>query len=227
MIDFIILLVIGLNIGIGYKKGLVKTIYELGTSLAALAIAFFIYPITRGILKMTPIYTGIIEWNRNKIVSLEVVSGLQSQAEVIRQTTMNLPEFIREALVRNNNPEVYTLLGVKELVDYVSTYVANICITALAVVITFVIVKIILMAIGGILDFVTKLPLIHTANQLGGVIAGGVKGLLFIYLALLVLPFFERTKVFSSIFIQVQESLLGNYLYQHNILLRVIENLMF
>jgi uncharacterized membrane protein required for colicin V production len=224
MIDLIIVLIIGASIGVGYKKGLIKTIYELGTSVLALGISFVIYPILTTLLKLTPIYISLIEWNKEKISSFEIVSGLQGQAEMIRSTTSHLPSFITEALVKNNNKEVYALLGVNEVVEYIATYIANICITALAIVITFIIVKIILIILGGFLDFVTRLPVIHTANQLGGIIIGGVKGLLFVYLGLLVVPFLNTISNFSGLIQQVQNSLLGSYLYQNNILLILLSD---
>lgn len=37
---------------------------------------------------------------------------------------LNLPQSMKDALIENNNSEVYQLLGVDHFIEYVSTYLA-------------------------------------------------------------------------------------------------------
>ncbi len=73
--------------------------------------------------------------------------------------------------------------------------------------------------IGMILDIATEAPIIKQVNQVGGMIFGGVKAALLIFimmmLAMYVGPLFPELQLISMIY----ESNIGVYFYEHNLLL--------
>lgn len=225
MLDSIIILSMGLIIFISYKQGFIKAAYGLCSSIVSLAIAFVIYPIMTGILKLTPIYTRMKEWNYQAVSSLEVVSGLQAQADLINEATSWLPRFIGESLVKNNNPEVYKMMEVSNIAEYVSSYITDIGIRALAIAITWLIVKIALSLCIGTLDIIAKLPVISTFNKAGGLTLGGIKALFMVWMFFLITPFISILPSFARLQTMVDKSIIGKFLYNNNLILDYLQNL--
>lgn len=224
MIDIIILLIILGTACLAGRAGFIKTVYGLLSSLIALVLAFFIYPVIEAILKLTPIYDGIRSWMMDRLPEIGSI-GLQGQATIIQESLGWMPDFITDKIVRNNNPEIYQLLGVNSLIEYMATFVADLCIMGIAVVICFIFVRVGL-AIGvGVLDLVAKLPILKTANKWAGFIVGLIKGVLIVWLICLVVPFMMMIPGLDALNTLIEESALMQLFYNHNIILQVITNL--
>ena len=224
MIDIIILLIILGTACLAARAGFIKTVYGLLSSLIALVLAFFIYPVIEAILKLTPIYDGIRSWMMDRLPEIGSI-GLQGQAAIIQGSLGWMPDFITDKIVRNNNPEIYQLLGVNSLIEYMATFVADLCIMGIAVVICFIFVRVGL-AIGvGVLDLVAKLPILKTANKWAGFIVGLIKGVLIVWLICLIVPFMMMIPGLDALNTLIEESVLMQLFYNHNIILQVITNL--
>ncbi|MEF9958811.1 MAG: CvpA family protein [Niameybacter sp.] len=224
MLDLVIIVIILITALIAAKVGLIRTLYQVFSSILALVLAFFVYPIIETILKLTPLYTTIQEGVKNLLPEMGNV-GLQAQAQLIRENFKWMPEFMTNQLIENNNPEIYNLLGVSTLVEYIVTFVANTCMMAIAVVICFIVIKVGLTLAVGVLDLVAKLPILKTANTWGGFIVGIIKGMLIIWIICLVIPFLIMIPQFAGLEMLVEESYLMTLFYNHNILLEALVNL--
>lgn len=220
MIDLIILIIILGAACIAAKVGFIKTVYGLLSSLIALVLAFFIYPAIEYMLKLTPIYEGIKGWVTERLPEVGNV-GLQGQATIIQESLTWMPDFITDKMVRNNNPEIYELLGVSTLMEYMATFVANLCIMGIAIVVCFIVVKVGLAISVNLLDLVAKLPILKTANKWAGFIVGLIKGVFIVWLICLVVPFIMMIPGLSSINTLIEESLLMQLFYEHNVILQL------
>ena len=224
MLDLIIIVTIAITAIIAAKVGLIRTVYQFFSSIIALVLAFFIYPVLETILKLTPLYVSIQDGVRGILPEVGNI-GLQGQAKLIRESFNWMPEFLIDKLIENNNPEIYNLLGVSTLIDYIVTSIANICIMAIALLICFVVIKIALTIGVGILDLVAKLPILKTANTWGGFIVGIIKGMLIVWIICLIIPFLIMLPQFSGLEALVEQSYLMNLFYNNNIILEVIMSL--
>ena len=220
MIDLIILIIILGAACIAAKVGFIKTVYGLLSSLIALVLAFFIYPAIEYMLKLTPIYEGIKGWVTERLPEVGNV-GLQGQATIIQESLTWMPDFITDKMVRNNNPEIYELLGVSTLMEYMATFVANLCIMGIAIVVCFIVVKVGLAISVNLLDLVAKLPILKTANKWAGFIVGLIKGVFIVWLICLVVPFIMMIPGLISINTLIEESLLMQLFYEHNVILQL------
>lgn len=227
MLDIIIIAIILVTAGIAAKLGFIRTVYQLASSIIALMLAFIVYPIIEVILKVTPLYIGIQAWIREMLPSVELATGLQQQAKEIMSVTEWLPSFIGEQLVQNNNPEIYELLGVTSLIEYITVYLSDLCIVAIAIMIAWVVVKIGLSVFVGILDIVSKLPLLKTANKWAGFTVGLVKGLFIVWMILLVVPVLMIIPQLSNLDTLIEGSILTKSLYENNIILQIINSIIF
>ena len=228
MIDLIVILIILISAVIGYFRGLIKTLMQLASSILSLVISFAIYKPVEYLLKLSPIYTAIKEWVFEKIGSPDLLGlGAQSQAKEIGKLTSWMPGFIGSQIAKNNNQEVYALLGVNNIIDYIVTYIANIIVMGLALMVTWVLVKIILMIIMKALDIVAKLPVISTFNRWGGLIAGILKALLALWLVMLIIPVICSIEGMPDFQTLINSSLLAKILYDYNLILFYLNKLVF
>ncbi|MEG2197277.1 MAG: CvpA family protein [Cellulosilyticaceae bacterium] len=222
MLDIIIIVFIGLTGFIASRKGFIKAAYQLSSFILALVISVMVYPIMSSILKLMPMYEGIKNWNIERVSSLKIIGGLQAQSDTIREATAWLPDFMSEQIVQNNNPEIYNLMHVEGLVEYISTYIADICINAMVIVIVWIIVRIILSIIVGTLDLFTKLPILNFTNKIVGFVLGITKGTCIIWLIYLVIPFLMIAPQFTVIENLLNQSILGQWLYNNNLILNCL-----
>lgn len=224
MIDFIVVAIIFITACIAAKVGFIRTVYQLLSSVISLVLAFFIYPIIEQMLKLTPLYEGIKTWIREILPEVGNV-GLQAQANIIEDTLKWMPNLITDQIIKNNNPEIYQLLGVSNLIEYIVTSVANLCIMGIAIVICFVVIKIGLTVGINILDLVAKLPILKTANKWAGFVLGLIKGVFIIWLICLIIPFLIMIPQFSELKSLIEQSFLMELFYNHNFILQIITSL--
>lgn len=224
MIDFIVVAIIFITACIAAKVGFIRTVYQLLSSVISLVLAFFIYPIIEQMLKLTPLYEGIKTWIREILPEVGNV-GLQAQANIIEDTLKWMPNLITDQIIKNNNPEIYQLLGVSNLIEYIVTSVANLCIMGIAIVICFVVIKIGLTVGINILDLVAKLPILKTANKWAGFVLGLIKGIFIIWLICLIIPFLIMIPQFSELKSLIEQSFLMELFYNHNFILQIITSL--
>lgn len=224
MIDLIILAIILITALIAAKVGFIRTVYQLLSSVIALVLAFFVYPIIESILKLTPLYEGVKTWVRGLVPEVGNI-GLQAQSAMIQDSLQWMPDFITDKIVKNNNPEIYQLLGVNNLIEYIVTSVANLCIMGIAIVLCFILIKIGLTIGVGVLDLVAKLPLLKTANKWAGFIVGLVKGVVIVWVICLIIPLLMMIPQFSELKTLIEQSILMDYFYNHNFILQIITSL--
>lgn len=130
---------------------------------------------------------------------------------------LNLPEQMKEALVENNNNEVYRMLGVDKFIDYVSAYIANMVLTVIGSILLFIIVYIALRLIMRWLDLIARIPIISGINQIAGAVLGGIQGFLVLWVFYLIVSVCSKTAWASAVMAQINGSSWLSFLYRANI----------
>ncbi|MFR1833820.1 MAG: CvpA family protein [Lachnospiraceae bacterium] len=129
---------------------------------------------------------------------------------------LKLPESIKQALLSNNNSEIYQMLGVEAFTDYLSAYLSETIIRGICFILLFAVVSAFLRIMIRWLNLISRLPIIHGMNQLAGAALGGVQGLLYIWVGCLILPAFVATEPGRLIMEQIENSTWLYTLYQNN-----------
>lgn len=215
----------------GHYKGFIR----LAVSAVALIATFFIVqaamPQVNGFLKEN---TGIYQFFENgvkKTVGLEAETDVEEpavQRSVIEE--MSLPNQLKEALLENNNYEVYHVLGVETFTEYVSSYLANSVLNIVGFLVLFAIVFALLHIITAWLDLVARLPILSGINKLAGAALGAAEGFFIIWILCLLLTVFSGTLSGRSLIAQIQAVPWLSYIYNHNflgdIIMLTIKNLL-
>lgn len=211
---------------VAYKKGFIVAFFRLVSLIVSLVLTYKLYPVVSRFLRQS---TKIYESLRTAIGDalhldqLIMDTTLQAQTEAING--LKIPEIFKNALIENNNPVVYNILDVSGLQDYVAGYIANICMNIIAMVVVLLIVTVGLQILISILDLIAKLPILNSANKLAGALLGFITGILRVWILFIVLAFFHANPLFTGLFEALQESAVALFLYEHNMLLKMVAQL--
>ena len=226
MVDLGLIILILVFALVGYGNGLIKVLVTLTGSIVALIMSFIVYPVVNMILKATAIYTIIYNGVFTKLQGIDFGKGIQTQGKAITENITWLPKFLTEQIASNNNTPMYELLGVHTLVEYISTYITDMIIGMLAILITWFAIKVVLV---GILrsagKIVEHLPIISGLNHFGGFIVGIFKGIFTICIITLIVPAFLTMPSLADLGMLLQSSYLVRWFYEHNLVIWIYHSL--
>ena len=214
--DYIILIgVIGflaLSAFIGYKKGMVKIVLSMAAMIVAYVLAATLtVPVSTALKSATPVYDTI-----EKSVSTMVK---ESKVDSTSIEKLNLPTQIEEKIMEGAN-EVASGFN-----EYLVKTISNLILKALTFFIVMIVIYIILSIIINVLDFVAKLPLFNSINKSGGLVIGLAKGLIYVWIACLVLTAFSDKAWAQEAFAQINANPLLTFIYNNNLITFIITKL--
>lgn len=225
ILDLLVIAVIAGSGILAYRKGFVTAALHFLPMIAGLVATKLLTPTVSQLLRKTPFF-GSLSTKIADNLQLNAVVGdavMQTQTEMINH--MKLPDFLKDALLENNNPVIYNLLDVDSLQNYIAGFLANICINIISVVLVFVVVWILMHMLLKALNLISKLPVLSFLNQTGGMLIGLLKGLSIVWLACMILTFFQCNATFAGLFTALNASHVAKLLYENNILLLLILNI--
>ena len=220
--DLIVILIIAVPAIIGYRKGFIYACI----GFLPVVVSFFgvkiISPVCSKFLRKTALFDFFKEnvYEGLNLGSLLGEKTEQSQTVLIDQ--MNIPDFLKSALLENNNSVVHSLFQTEKLQDYIASYFANICLNIISIVFVAVVLYIIMKLFLGALNIVSKLPIISTVNRICGLAIGGAKGIFVVWFVGIILMFFYYNEAFQQFFILLEKSHVTMFLYHHNLLLMMV-----
>lgn len=225
-LDLIAIAIIGFSTLIAYKRGLLKTLFGLGSTIIGIVIAYLIYPILSSwIIKNTGFY-GVLQDKIGKGLKLENAAQVVSPQDKIEFiNALELPQFIKKILINNNNSEVYRLLDVSDLKEYVVSVIAKIALNAIVFILVLIIASIAIKLILNALDIITKLPVIHQMNQLGGLLLGAVWGVIVVYILCIILSVSASFQKDEKLLLQINNSPVIEFFNNHNLLMDQIDSI--
>lgn len=202
IIDLIIVAIILLFTFLGYKRGLVKLAISLCTFFIAIIVAFALFkPISNVVIENT----SIDETIKSTITDKILLEGSSPEDEV--EKDLDLPKMI--------------LKGSEKTVKNIANSFSTAIIETTCFLIIFIVVKIVLKFVTILADLIAKLPILKQFNKLGGTIYGVLEGLFIVFVIFgivsLVSPLMD-----ASILNKINESVLGSWFYNNNILVDFI-----
>ena len=205
----------------GHYRGFLRKCVSVGALIITIMAVRYATPYVTGFLQEN---TQIRQSVAQMMVQATGIDGLQEEQEDmpalqrIAIENLKLPQSMKDALIENNNSEVYQLLGVDRFIEYVSTYLAGMLINAIVSVLMFLATFILIQLLVRWLDLIARLPIIYGLNKIAGALLGLAHGLLLLWVGGLLLDLFSATPLGSSLMDQVRESAWLSFLYQYNLL---------
>ena len=211
----------------GLRRGFIRKVVSALSLVITLVLVTFVTPhITNFIHEHTALHENLQEKCSEIFVSDQYDEDVKTdQVQIIEH--MELPENIKEMLLENNNTEAYHVLEVSGFHEYVGAYLAGLIINALAYLISFVVVWAAIRAILLAMDVVTKLPILHGINRLAGGALGVVYGVVLVWIAFLLVTILCNGNIGKQFFALINENQFLMFLYNQNIIMKIVFGLMF
>lgn len=211
----------------GHHRGFLKTAVSIVALVLTLAVVKLAMPYMSDLIRQHTPVPQMIERGILKAAGMEDTEEVPRQEELPSQQRqaiekLHLPEQMKEALIVNNNQEVYRLLGVEAFIDYVGAYLSNMVINAIGAVLLFILVYIGIRLLMKWMDLLAHLPVLSGINQIAGALLGGAEGLLLIWLFFLVVTACSEMDWGSAVASQIAKSPWLLFLYQNNIFNKLI-----
>ena len=211
IVDLIIILIFALCVFMGYKRGLAKSLLKAVAAVLAIIIAIIAYkPFVNFIIEETTI-------DENIAYSLEraFIENKSDDEKVISEDS-GIPKPIVEYL--NNNIDSKK----DEAISEVSKNASILIIDAAAIIIVYIIAKILLKIIMIFTDIFAKLPVIKQCNELGGIIYGILEAIVIILIVLTIISVITPLVGNYNLSNIIMQSHIGKFFYDNNIFLNLI-----
>lgn len=219
----IIMLVAGLN---GYKRGFVNIALTLAASLVAILLAAGLSkPVAAYIKNNTPLYSNI-EKQMNQYVSKYLEDSMELKTTELTDEMLEklpVPDAITKILSENNTKDVIKDLGSKNVGEYISAQLAGLIVTAIVYMGLFILFSVVLRILISMLDIIAKLPVVKEVNQLLGLAAGLIEGLLIVWVCALLVTAVAGTDFGQEIMKQIGDNSFLTFIYQNNPLMKILK----
>lgn len=195
VVDLIIVAILALSIFLGYKRGLITLAVKLCATIIALVVTLVLYkPVSNLVINTTSIdetiENAIFEKANN--VMEEQSGGEQANTIINEAKDGILPDVARQLSIN--------------------------IVTGGVIIVLFIAIRIILRFITALANAVAKLPILKQFNEAGGALYGALRGILIIYVALMIINVFGQINPQNSLHKNIEESYIGKSMYNNNIL---------
>ncbi len=225
--NWVLLVVIGIIAVLGFiglKKGLIKMVFSLASTIVALLVAMLFSPMVAGMMKNNEAIVGFFDEKISAVVDFTSEEA-QTETESTQESliaSLPLPETFKESLLENNTAESYISMQAQNFEEYVCRQISNVIINAIAFVVTLLLAIVALAILCKTLDLLAKLPLLKQINAAAGLAAGVAEGLMIVWILFVILTMFAGTAFGSNALSMIAENPLLDFLYKNNIVSKFI-----
>lgn len=193
VVDLIIVVLILMSVLTAYKKGLVSLALGLVYFLIAIAITTVLYkPVSNFIINATSIDETI-----ENVIYEKANNAIEEKSDESTQAI----DLAKKGML----PETARILAIN-------------IVTGGVIIILLVGTRIALIFAKTISNWVTSLPILKEINKAGGIAYGLLRGVLIIYIALLLIGAFSEVKPDNVLNNNIENSYIGKVMYENNIL---------
>mgnify|MGYP001038742265 CR=1 FL=1 len=213
----------------GYRRGFIKEIVSIFFVFLSIALVWVINPYINDFIRQnTPVYSMVQEGCRS-IVQSQAGDAQRLNSEEQRSLIddMKLPGLLKKGLEENNTTEVYRYLSVDSFTEYVANYLAVVVVNGISFLISYLLATILIRMVTYALNLIAGLPILNGANKAAGGILGVIKGLIFIWIAFLLLTVFCNTDIGKQGLKLVSQDFFLNLLYENNIFVKIFMNIFY
>lgn len=193
VVDFIIVAIILLSTFLAYRKGLITLAIQLVAVVIAIVLTLLLYkPVSNVIINGT----GIDETIQNAILeeANDIMTNEEKGANQVVETIQN-----------NMLPETARTISIN-------------IIEGTVILVLYIVIRIALKFVTAIANLVSKLPVLNQLNQLGGIIYGILRGVLIVYVILLLVNLSGEIEPQNQVYTAVEKSYIGKIMNENNIL---------
>lgn len=196
IVDLVIIAIIVLSTFLAYRKGFVKLAIGLCAFVISIVVTIVLYqPISNLVINATTIDEAIEDAIYEK--ANDVIKENENQNQITNQMI--------ESAKNNMLPETARNLAINIVKGGV-------------MIVLFLAIRIALRFITALADAIAKLPIIDQINKTTGMVYGIIRGIIIIYVGLLIIAIPGQINPNNSVNEGIDSSFLGKTMYENNIL---------
>ncbi|WP_352418777.1 CvpA family protein [Proteiniborus sp.] len=223
-VDICIFAILAINSIVGFNQGFIISIFNLVGLIVSYFIARLYYPIVaQFILNNQSMYDKL-----RSFVDKRLYSTFEDKSDAISSVSLfeglNLPKPLIDMILKSPKVGSYTSELSETAIDIMSEALTRIFIDVISLIIAFVIARIAIIFVVRILSLFSELPLLKQFNKIFGLGFGLIKGMLIILIILAILTPFISVAPSGFLAEGIFDSEIGYYLYDNNILLKYLKN---
>ncbi len=193
IVDIVIVAIIVLSTFLAYRKGLITLAVQLVATVIAIVLTLILYkPVSNLIVNVT----GIDEAIQNSILE---------QANDIMTNDEEGEDQIVESIQNNMLPETARTISIN-------------VIEGATILLLYILIRVLLKFITALANLISKLPILNQLNHFGGVIYGILRGLLIVYILLLLVNLSGEIEPQNQVYTAVEDSYIGSIMSENNVL---------
>lgn len=201
---------------VGHAKGFVKMLLSMLTLVATLFIASIISPHISSALKETEMFDSAYE-KTYEYVNEAVDKAMSNSSEAV-MNELQLPDILKEKIINSD----IVALGSEPIAVKIATQITSIIFDTVVFIVTFIAAFIVVKIIFSALNIVTRLPIIHGANQIVGLFVGIAEGVLVVWIFFVVISMMGSSEFATNMYAQINESSILSFLYNNNIIMNLL-----
>ncbi len=231
-LDYIIMVILLLASAHGWYLGFIVSFFNaVAYVVAGIATKVYYEALAVYVTENTTLYESIksvllekLEVNPMTEKIGDLNHGIESVSSEMFEN-LNLPGNIKNVL----NTDVLSMDGIKNvefnpqvmIAETITEFVVN----ALCMIAIFLMVLFAVKLLAKILNLVAKLPVLNEINRFGGFVCGLLKGVILIFVGFLMITPIITLDTFEWLKVLVDESILGLWIYNHNIFMWIIKEI--
>ncbi|WPX08822.1 CvpA family protein [Anaerocellum danielii] len=198
--DLVVLAVILIGSWVGYKKGVLRMAFDIGSYIISWFVAVLGYKFVSGFILQSPLLK-------------EAIYSFVRQKVVIKDDILpTVPQLFKGAIIQAQEALNRTLQ------DAAAVVLANF----IAMILIFVATKIVISALKMAIGFMRKVPVVGQVDGFLGLLAGVTVALIIIYIAFSILYFFPNAEIFKTAQKVIKTSMFAEFLYENNIIVMLM-----
>lgn len=220
IIDGIVILTVLLLVFMGYRKGFLFAAFSFLPMLCAfIGVKIFTVPVANTI-KNTVLYEKLIVGIGEKIAVDATFSERWMEPDLL--SYLDMPDFLKEILTNAGVDSVSGFLDMEGISLFLAESIADVCVFIFSGILVYFVILIAGKLLLHFLDFMANLPVLSFFNQLFGAAIGGVQGLLWIWIAGIVLALQECSGSMQAVFVALEQTKIATIVYENNFLLQML-----
>lgn len=195
IMTIVICLILILMFILGYKRGFIKSVFDLFSVFLSWILAWLLYPTISSFLVKTPLFEIVKDYIR-KNLSI----GAEASAQTLSSYISNLPEFLNKSLMSTAADASVEILNSME------NTLAVLAVNIISIIVIFIAVRIFMFIMKVFSEKINDIILIGSINKFLGGVLGLIQGILIVYLIVFAITFFPSSKVYSYVASEIETS---------------------
>lgn len=213
-LEITVIAIMAVSVLAGYCAGFLRVLYSLAAWILVLAFVTW----------ATPYMTDFLEKNTNmsNVIREKCVDYMSEMAKD-KSAGMFIPESAAGGASEGGAAVIDGILEASGLYEEMAGKIAHFIIEGSAFFISMAIAGILTFWISHMLNVISRIPVIQGPNKLLGAVAGGLKGLVIVWLMFYVIDLCVASEFGKQLHNYIEDSRILSVLYENNILFKIIQ----